>query len=302
MNIRAKTFKTGTLVQPVVQVKSAKDGTTDGLSSIAVRREESRRSNSRASDRHRLIGETVRFSHEEHDHQGELINLSGGGAMIAGLPQGLRLWDRIDLTLGDHGIIECAVRWIRGNRVGLEFAHETQLHCSDDQRASVLRQAISRSFPHMAFEVPAGEHSTVPKEARVDENRCAPRHALIWWAVLHHDYQSTKVRIRNISAAGAMLEYNGSARVGAEPLLEFESGASISSTIAWSVGDHLGIRFHSDLDLDVLAKSAPQVTPADWELPAHLSKAKALGSPWDPHWNRLSVEQLQQELAGYLKY
>jgi hypothetical protein len=120
--------------------------------------------------------------------------------------------------------------------------------------------------------------------------------------MLHHDYQSTKVRIRNISASGAMLEYTGSARVGAEPLLEFDSGASISGTIAWAGGDHLGLRFHSKLDMEVLAKSVPQVTPAEWVPPAYLDKAKALGSPWDPRWNRMSVEQLQQELAGYLKY
>jgi hypothetical protein len=302
MNIRSKVLGTESLVQPIVRAKSAKEATTDGLGGIAVRREEGRRSSSRTSDRHRLVGEAVRFTHQGHEHQGELINLSGGGAMIAGPPQGLRLWDRIDLHLGDHGTIESAVRWIRANRVGLEFAHETQLHCSDDQRASVLRAAISRSFPNMKFEGAAREAPSSKEEAHVDEHRCARRHALIWSAMLHHDYQSTKVRIRNISASGAMLEYTGSARVGAEPLLEFDGGASISGTIAWAGGDHLGLRFHSNLDLEVLAKSVPEVTPTEWVPPAYLDKAKALGSPWDPRWNRLSIEQLQQELAGYLKY
>lgn len=301
MNIRDKVLRGG-LVQPVVQAKKPKRAALDGLASVAVAREESRRSNSRSSDRHRLTDELVRLTYRGKEYEGELINLSGGGAMVAGLPQQLKLWDRVDLNLGDHGTVEAAVRWIRGDRVGVEFAHETQIHCSDDQRASVLQETISRSFPGVVTDVPPPEPVVKENGEKAGEHRCAPRHALIWWAELHHDYQSTKVRIRNISKTGAMLEYQGSARAGAEPLLEFESGASISGTIAWAVGDHLGLRFHSELDLDVLAQSRAQVTPTDWVPPSYLTKTKAVGSPWDPRWNRMSVEQLQQELAGYLKH
>ena len=50
------------------------------------------------------------------EHQVDLINLSGGGAMVRGGFNPL-LWDRVDLHLGDHGTIECVVRWMRGERV-----------------------------------------------------------------------------------------------------------------------------------------------------------------------------------------
>lgn len=301
MNMRAESIRAGSLVPDVLSKRSARTR-TEGLSTVAITREESRRSNNRASDRHRLFGETVSIIHQGQRCQGELINLSGGGAMIARPPQRLKLWDPLDLILGDQGTIECAVRWVRKTRVGLEFAHETQLLCPHDQRASVLRSTIKRSLPHMIFDVPVREPAEEEAVPREGDHRFARRHALIWNAVLHHDFRSTGVRIRNISASGAMLEYSGSARVGAEPLLEFGSGASIGGTIAWAIGDHLGLRFHSDFNMEVLAESVPQVTSSHWTPPAHLSKVKDIGSPWHPRWNRFSVEELEQELAGYLKY
>ena len=301
MNMRAESIRAGSLV-PDVLSKRTERTRTEGLGTVAIAREESRRSNFRASDRHRLFGETVSIIHQGQEHQAELINLSGGGAMIARPSQRLKLWDRLDLVLGDQGTVECAVRWVRNGRVGLEFAHETQLLCPHDQRASVLRATIKRSLPHIKLGVSVREPAKEEAVASKDGHRSARRHALIWSAVLHHDFQSTKVRIRNISASGAMLEYSGSARVGAEPLLEFESGASVGGTIVWAVGDHLGLRFHSKFDMEVLAASVPQVTSPHWTPPAHLTRVKEIDSPWHPRWNRSSVEELEQELAGYLKY
>src|SRR6185312_4754020 len=79
-------------------------------------------------------------------------NLSGGGAMLAcGFE--LKLWDRLQLHLGENGTIDCAVRWLKGDRVGLEVAHETRLDCSADEQAVLLREVIARSFPEVEFEV-----------------------------------------------------------------------------------------------------------------------------------------------------
>ena len=78
----------------------------------------------------------------------DLINLSGGGAMIeADLKP--RLWDRIDLYLGAGSPIECAVRWLRNGRIGLEFAHETQIECDEAKRDALLLEVIRRSFPDL---------------------------------------------------------------------------------------------------------------------------------------------------------
>ncbi|HEY8593180.1 MAG TPA: PilZ domain-containing protein [Sphingomicrobium sp.] len=301
MNIRAKIFGGQSRAeQPILKAKMPKGTKSDDLQSVAVPREESRRANSRGTDRHRLTAETVELSHEGTRHQVTLVNLSGGGAMISG-QIAAKLWDRVDLHLGEHGTIECAVRWIRGDRIGLEFAHETQLDCSDDQRAAVLRDAISRSFPDMDFVAATDQPAGAARQEPGDEQRRAPRHPLIWSGTLYHDYQTSTVRVRNISATGAMLECREPVRVGAEPLLELGPAVSVSGTVTWAVGDQVGLRFHSEFDMALLGRSSPAVAPSEWVRPAYLNRVDALDSPWDPRWQRLSVPELKQELEGFLK-
>ena len=101
----------------------------------------------------------------------DLINLSGGGAMIEA-DLNPRLWDRIDLYLGGGNPIECAVRWLRNGRIGLEFAHETQIDCSPEERDALLLEVIRRSFPdiHLA----AASDPPRPKPDPVDASRRGP--------------------------------------------------------------------------------------------------------------------------------
>ncbi len=73
-----------------------------------------------------------------------------------------KLWDRVELHLGENGTIECAVCWIREDRIGLEFAHETRLDCSPTKQTKVLREVIARSFPDIQFEQP----ETIEAESR----------------------------------------------------------------------------------------------------------------------------------------
>src|SRR5439155_5834057 len=131
--------------------KRPRGAKADKLHSVVVPREARRLSNSRAGDRHRLQAEQVRLTHCGEARKVELINLSGGGAMVSGRFDP-KLWDRVQLHLGENGTIECAVRWIRDGRIGLEFAHETRLDCSADEQAQVLREVIVRSFPDLQFE------------------------------------------------------------------------------------------------------------------------------------------------------
>ena len=298
MNIRSMLFggDSGS-EEPVLRSKRPTGVKSDEINSINVRREEIRRSNSRASDRHRLSSESATMTHKRKTSPVDLINVSGGGAMVEA-DCAAKLWDKVELSLGEHGTIECAVRWIRGRRLGLEFAHETRLDCSADEQAHILRAAIGRSFPDMEFS-DAPEPEVVV--ARENEQRAASRHPLIWSGLLHHDYQSTPVRIRNISATGAMIESAAAVRVGAEPLLELSDSLSISATVEWCVGDQVGLRFHQPFDLVQLAEAAPHIAPAEWVPPAYLNQASASESPWNSNWERLSLSQLKQELEGFLK-
>lgn len=304
MNIRAKIFGGTTPAgEPLLQSKKRKGSSSDDLQSVSVPREARRVTNDRGNDRHRLVGERAIVLHKRRKHEVELINLSGGGAMVrATFPA--KLWDPAELRLGQHGAVECTVRWVRDDRIGLEFAHETRLDWPSDQVATMLRGVISRSFPDIQFgsEQPvAPAPARVSDEERADEGRTAKRHPLIWSALLHHDYQTTKVRVRNLSRTGAMIESPTSVRVGAEPLVELSDELSLSATVLWAVGDQVGLKFHSPLEMSALASTHPAVASFNWSPPAYLSaaeKAESNGS----HWNRLSLQDLRSELEGYLKH
>jgi len=302
MNIRAKIFGGTSLSdEPLLKRKKPRGAKADELRSVIVSRETRRQSNSRGGDRHRLTGERARITFDRRKADVELLNLSGGGAMVSGdfEPQ---IWDRVELHLGDHGTIECAVRWIRDGRVGLEFAHETRLDCKPDQVAGVLRNVINRSFPDIEFGERA-EPEVEPEEPQQpgEEHRIAARHPLIWSADLHHDYQTTQVRIRNISSTGAMIESESRVRVGAEPMLQLGDELMIAATVVWAVGDQVGLHFQSEFDMDRLAEVRPSVAESTWSPPTYLDKATK-DSPWDPQWKRMGLKQLQRELEGYLKH
>ena len=300
MNIRAQIYG-GVMPaeEPLLPTKKPKGAKAAELDSIKVPRESRQRSNSRGEDRHRLTGEGARVTYNGRDYEVELINLSGGGAMIAGKLRPM-LWEHLNLHLGDHGDIECAVRWIREKRIGLEFAQETQLGWPSDQVATVLRHVIERTFPHIAFAQPKENPNPAPQpiDDRADEGRVAARHPLIWNGVLHHDYQSSDVRIRNISETGAMIETDEKVRVGTEPLLELTEAVSLSATVEWAVGDQVGLRFHSPFDMQALAEARPSVAPVSWTPPAYLDPDAKTD---EDHWGRLSISQLHHELEGFLK-
>jgi hypothetical protein len=299
MNIRAKIFGSNDAEEPspVLGAKRPKGVKADMLDSIPVTREESRRGNTRGGDRHRLPAEQVEVGYKGKTYAVQLINLSGGGAMVTGdfAPM---LWERVDLRLGEDGVIECAVRWLKGDRIGLEFAHETRLECSADEQAALLREAIARSFPDLAFE--ATEVAPEPPPPS-DEHRRERRHPLIWSGVVHHDYQSNPVRLRNISSTGALVECETPLRVGSEPLLDLGDAGQVFASVSWAVGDQAGLKFLKPFDLTQLARAKPQVAPARWDRPSYLQPGPAADSPWAEEWGRMSLGDLRDELEGFLK-
>ena len=299
MNIRSKIFGNGAAEQsPVLKAKKPKGAKPDTLNSIPVIREETRRGDTRDQDRHRLPDEQVSLTHAGRTHSVQLVNLSGGGAMVAADFEPT-LWDRVELHLGENGTVECAVRWLKGGRIGLEFAHETRLDCSADKQAAVLRDVITRTFPDLEFE--ASTEPAAPATLENGEKRTDGRHALIWSGTIHHDFQSSPARLRNISETGAMVECNAPLHVGAEPLLELGEGVSIFASVAWIVGDSAGLKFHQPFDLGLLARAKPEVAPARWQAPSYLKAGTAADSPWADEWGRKSMSELKQELEGFWK-
>jgi hypothetical protein len=229
----------------------------------------------------------------------ELINVSGGGAMI-GAAFDASVSDLLELHLGENGTIECAVCWVRDGRVGLEFAHETQLDCSAEEQAVLLREVIQRTYGAAHF---GSSSATGNSQASQDDDeiRRAKRHPLIWRGTLHCCGQWTPIRVRNISATGAMVQCSGQAPVGSDATLELGDGLTVSGTVGWAVGDQVGLNFHSPFDVTQIARSTPEVAPTTWVQPDYLTKAGASESPWDPKWQRLNMREINDELEGFLK-
>ncbi|MEO6582066.1 MAG: PilZ domain-containing protein [Sphingomicrobium sp.] len=274
----------------------------DALQSVAIARAEQRTSDNRNADRHRLVDETVRLTHGGRKLDAELINFSGGGAMVRA-DFAPKLWDRVDLRLGENGNLECAVRWLRDDRVGLEFAHETRIDCSPAERNAVLNAVLVRNFPDLVIEesaaLPAiGNDPNSPSEHR----RTDPRHPLVWSGLIHYNHDSTPVRLRNISTTGALIDCDIALPVGASLLLDLGEELTMFSKVAWAVGDQAGLTFDQLFDLAQLARAKPEVAPTGWKPPAYLRDETTTGSAYDDKWGRLSLNELQNSLEGYLKH
>ncbi len=299
MNIRSKIFHgISDSGEPIFHAKRPRGAKADDILSVAMPRSARRTADHRVGDRHRLQQEHARLTHDGVDYDVELINLSGGGAMVSGAPKP-KLWDRVALHLGPNGTVECAVCWRRGGRIGLQFVEETRLDCSVDEVAALLREVIANSFPEARFEL-SEPSPAAPEPVTVDdEGRAAPRHPLIWNGILHHDYQSNDVRVRNISRTGAMIESATPVRVGTEPLLELSEAVSISTTVEWAVGDQVGLRFHSEFDMTMLAQIRPALATGNWTPPSYLEQT--LHTARNQRWNRVNLDDLRAELEGFMK-
>ena len=294
---------------PLVRDKHGRGATEDDLSSVEVPRSESRSADHRDDDRHRLDQESARarFSGEEYDV--DLINLSGGGAMIRA-DFSPRLWERVDLILAEGAEIECAVRWIRHDRIGLEFAHETRIDCEPKQRDALLLDVIQRSFPDVALAPREKDEASAPAEADVtgddddavaNSRRTERRHPLVWMGEVYFAHSNEKVRLRNISEHGALIEGPVQYPLGVELLLDLGDAGQHFASVSWTCGDKTGLKFNNHFDLKLLGGSKPEVAPHLMIRPGPGLQTSDLDNPWADGWKRQSIDELRDDLEGFLK-
>ena len=291
---------------PLVTDKRARGSAAEDLASVSIERQETRGTDHRDGDRHRLAAEQVKASWKGKPYTVDLVNLSGGGAMIrAGFAP--RLWDRVDLTLGEGTALECAVRWIRGDRIGLEFAHETRIDCDPELRDSTLLEVIRRTFPQVEALPTAEPIADKAPEARAvhqdtDYSRRAERrHPLIWSGKILYNHDEHATRLRNVSATGALVECATVLPEGVEVMLDLGNDVHQFARVGWSRGNQSGLAFTSPFDLTRLAEARPEVAPQRWTRPAFLDVAPAQESPWDENWDRPTLDKLRGDLEGFLK-
>lgn len=291
---------------PLVRQKKKKGASEDDLSSVEVPRSEKRNTNQRDDDRHRLTEEIASARFRCKEHEVDLINLSGGGAMIR-CDFKPRLWERVDLILAEGSEIECAVRWIRDDRIGLEFAHETRIDCEPEARDALLLNVIHRSFPDVALaprpEPTKDEPASLPDDddAVANTRRTERRHPLVWMGEIYFSHSNDKVRLRNISENGALIECAVPYPLGAEVMLDLGDAGQHFGTVSWTRGDKTGLKFNNPFDLKQLGSAKPEVAPQMLIRPGPSRVSDDQDNPWAEGWQRQSLEELRDDLEGYLK-
>ena len=275
-----------------------------GLGSVSVARDTVRNVNHRDDDRHRLQAEVATVKVGRRKHKVDLVNLSGGGAMIR-IDAALAMWQKVHLGLGDCLPVECAVCWIRGDRIGLEFAHETQIVGDADTRNAMLLDVLKRSFPESAVAVRSQVESPTSggsaDEPTGAQRRTDLRHPLIWWGQIHFNHESTRVRLRNISEQGALVDSDVAFACNAEVLLDLGGAGQHFATVTWSRGDQVGLQFASSFNIALLSKVKPEVATHQWARPAYLKSGRQAEADWESGWQSTPLETLREDLEGFMK-
>jgi hypothetical protein len=89
--------------------------------------------------------------------------------------------------------------------------------------------------------------------------------------------------------------------MGIEVLLDLGKAGSISAEVSWTAGDHIGLRFLEPFDMQSLARATPDIAAPTWVMPDYLVANVPQKGPADEPWSRLSVEELREQLEGFLK-
>jgi hypothetical protein len=269
-------------------------GVSEDLHSVSVARDARRTANHRDDDRHRLPSEKAKLKVARKTYTVDLVNLSGGGAMIQ-TDAVLEMFQKVSLVLGECDGLDCAVLWIKGGRVGLEFAPETQIGGDRAKRDDLLVDVLKRSFPGLkpTLKVAAPDEGPAKAEIPIEQRRAIPRHPLIWTGHVHFNHATTAVRLRNISDSGALVDSPDCFPPNAEVLLDLGGAGQHFATVCWSRGDQVGLKFANLFDISLLAREKPNVADHRWVAPDYLCN----NGQGDSAWGDSSFDDLE----GYLK-
>ena len=245
------------------------------LAGIKIRRQETRRCDQRREPRQvDVVGEaTIRY--QRRIYQMPVVNLSSRGVMVESNLRP-RIGARFEIRFADCNETACRVRWVRDGRIGLEFENQTLLIGANDVRQPIVSGRRT------------GEHPTLGLKGRR-----APRQASMLRAQLHWPNGSMKVKLRNISTAGAMLQAEQDLEEDSEIVLEIPNAAAIPGRVRWCRSKHIGVHFDEALDLDKLTRPE-QASPEKpgYVKPDYLRTEQDPNSPWAARWSKLSPGDL----------
>jgi hypothetical protein len=240
-----------------------------GLAAIAIPRQESRRTNQRRDGRHGNLIDEAMITFRRKRLPVPVVNVSSHGVMIRSEIEP-RLGERLDIQFGDCNRTLCYVRWVKGRQIGLEFASETILIAPREAGALV----------------PGGRRKgEQPPKVELKADR-PDRHKMMLKGMLHVGIESFGVRLRNISAKGAMLDCAEDFLVGTPVVLELAGGGALAvqGNIRWCQSGQLGVFFDRPFDMQLLADGGAakdgDAVAARYVKPDYLASETSEDSPW----------------------
>jgi EAL domain-containing protein (putative c-di-GMP-specific phosphodiesterase class I) len=117
-----------------------------------------------------------------------------------------------------------------------------------------------------------------PIDAKEAALRRPPRHSLIRRATLHAGTEQWPVRLRNISAGGAMVESKRQLAVGQRVELDLGDQVRLLATVRWSHDERLGVQFTDAFDLARFGRVKRDVPEVRMLTPEYLQESPAVPS------------------------
>ncbi len=248
------------------------------LTAIPVKREEARHSDQRREERHAHLVDRGQLMWRDREIEVAVVNISPGGVMIEAPGLDPAIGEPVQFRIAGCDSARCKLCWVKGDRIGLEFAHETTIEGPDDIRNFIIR--------NLRGDAPGPQ----PSDSQRVQVARAPRQRLILEGSIHYDHDSTAARVRNISSEGAMIECDWDFHIGTEVLLDLEQAGTVFARVRWCQGGQVGLKFNTPFDLRSLAECKPKAAEA---VPAHpFPTAAAKPRPNIRRGKRLSVSEI----------
>jgi hypothetical protein len=152
-----------------------------------------------------------------------------------------------------------------------------------------MAAAEARALAARAAAVPACEA----------ERARPPRHSLIRMATLTVNGRPCPVRLRNLSAGGAMVDAEGAPlAAGTAVELLLDDGVAIAGEVRWCDEERVGLSFAEPFDLRRIGRARPPANAAAAGLrmvrPAYLDSENAADSPWAGRSERLTIRDVRR--------
>ena len=147
--------------------------------------------------------------------------------------------------------------------------------------------------PMAAGEAAALAAQSRPVSAREAARDRPPRHSLIRRGALRWEGESLPVRLRNVSAAGAMIECGRHFEPGEPVELDLDGGVRVGGEVRWSQEGRVGLKFAEAFDLRRLGRAPRRDGPPPLLRPDYLKSENSPDSPWAARSAKLTIRDVR---------